>query len=144
VPRRGPEPGSFAYIQERIVQFFEQFLSGDQHPSHLFLFLRKPRQIAQFMPQGAISFCFHESCCGHEFVICREDFKKLTKTPALDISSEFLSFTLTLPAASSTRYTLPVLHVSFPQPTSVHCHGARRCRTRRWSPLQVPARYRCG
>jgi hypothetical protein len=34
------------------------FLTGDQHPSHLFFFLRKARQIAQFMPQGAMSFVF--------------------------------------------------------------------------------------
>jgi hypothetical protein len=40
------------------VQFFEQFLSGDQHPSHLFFSRRKARQIAQFMPQGAMSFVF--------------------------------------------------------------------------------------
>ncbi len=45
-------------MQERIVQFFEQFLSCDQHLSHLFFSWRKPRQIAQFIPQGAMSFVF--------------------------------------------------------------------------------------
>ena len=48
----------FRCIQERIVQFLLHFLSGDQHPSHLFFCRRKARQIAQFMPQGAMSFVF--------------------------------------------------------------------------------------
>ncbi len=93
--------------------------------------------------QRSDQFCFYESCCGNEFVIYREDFKKLTKTPVLDISSEFLSFNLTLPAASSTRYIPPSLRGSSLQPPRVHHHGARRHRTPLWSPLQVPARYRC-
>jgi hypothetical protein len=40
------------------VQFLWHLLSGDQHPSHLFFSRRKARQIAQFMPQGAMSFVF--------------------------------------------------------------------------------------
>jgi hypothetical protein len=50
----------FRMIHERIVQFLLHYLSGDQHPSHLFLSLRKAIQIAQVMPHRAMSFAFYE------------------------------------------------------------------------------------
>jgi hypothetical protein len=46
------------FVQERIEQVLWHFLSGDQHPSHLFLSRKNAMQIPQFMPQGAMSFAF--------------------------------------------------------------------------------------
>jgi hypothetical protein len=48
----------FILSQERMEQFVWYFLSGDQHPAHVFFARRKALQIAQFMPQGAMSFAF--------------------------------------------------------------------------------------
>jgi len=130
----------FRCIQERIVQFLLHFLSGDQHPSHLFFCRRKARQIAQFMPQGAMSFVFMKVF--KVMGLFHDDL--VYKNIVMGNFLKFFCFTLILPKASSIRYILPALPVSSLQPARVHHHGARKCRTPRWSPLQEPAHYRYG
>ena len=121
----------FRMIHERIMQFLLHYLSGDQHPSHLFLSLRKAIQIAQVMPHRAMSFVFYE--VSFWIVYC-----------AGKNSLNFSSFFKPVPSASLTKYILLSLPVSSLQPARAHHHGARRYHTPPWSPPQVPGRYRCG
>ena len=44
--------------QELIVHFFLHFFSLEKQPEQRFSFLRKPKQIAQFMPQGVLNDIF--------------------------------------------------------------------------------------
>lgn len=121
----------FRMMHERIVQCLLHYLSGDQHPSHLFLSRRKALQIAQVIPQGAMSFVFNEVSLWIAYCAGKN-------------SMNFSSFFNPVPAASLTKYILPSLPASSLQPARVHRHAARRYHMPPWSPPQVPGRYRCG